>query len=186
MNKLILSVLLGPLLSSHAFALQNYYCPTNAGTIRLGMSQAEVVSFCGKPTRKSSQKVFVRKSVPALQLYYRIGGNNVNPLNLATANPQSGRKTSTIMVTFVNNKAASISLNGSSIPSASVCQKPIKTGDTVSQINRACGAPYLTNQTTTGVGEPKQEKVSSWFYQFNPYQSISLTFQAGILKSISK
>lgn len=186
MKKIILCLCLELTLASSAFALQNYYCPTNAGTIQLGMSMEQVKGFCGSPTTKNKQETYIKEQVPAVQLYYRVGGNVVTPLNLATANPQSGRKSTSLTVTYINNKVSNISLGGSSVPSASVCSRPIKEGDSMATVNSACGSPYLTNHTQSAVGNPKKITISTWFYQFNPYQSITLTFQEGILKSISK
>lgn len=173
-----------------AFALSSFYCPVNYGTIRIGMSMGQVQQFCGPPTSQSTKKTFTQAQAPVTQYYFRVGGFVVNSQNIGQ--PQSQQATtrtgssSVLVVSMIDGKVSGISVDGGSMPSATVCGSPIAEGNSKNQVMNACGRPYLVNKTKANVGELKQVKQTTWFYQFTPYNSVTLTFSDDTLQSITK
>ena len=92
-----------------------------------------------------------------------------------------------MIISFVKGKAEQISFGGNSLGSASICGSPIKQNDTMAQVEAACGSPSFVNKTNQQVSTNQQIKISTWTYQFTPYQpQVTLTFHNQILKSVSQ
>lgn len=171
---------------SASASLQSMYCPQRAGYINLGMSQDQVIAACGQPLSKQDSNTPVMIKVPMQQLVYNNQGapqvtyGNIS-INVATNN--SGAM---LQVNVVNNKVASIQINGNNSNAFSICGGVnIETGDPVTKVYNACGAPALTNQSYINQPVPSSTKPQLWLYkagQFEP--SHTLTFIDGKLQSI--
>jgi len=185
MNKgLSISLLL--LLSSSAWSVQSLYCPQRSGYINIGMSQDQVIAACGQPVSKQNSNNPVMKKVPMQQLVYNNQGapqvsyGNIS-INVATNN--SGAQ---LQVNVVDNKVASITMNGNSTNAFSICGGTnIAVGAPVSAVYNACGSPALNNESFIYQPIPSVTKPQIWLYQPGQYQPpVSLTFVDGKLQSI--
>lgn len=174
-----------------ATAAQSIYCPGNHDYIKVGMSEAQVLSACGQPTRSSGDDEEVTQRVEVKQLLYTTlnQGNDVyptlNPLYTMWSLP-SGSTGITLEIDIVNNKVRNVSLNGSSSNSTSVCSGgSISPGDDESKVYSVCGSPQLVNTTYVNMPIPNSQKPKVWTYKPDPYQpEFRLTFTNGQLQSI--
>lgn len=177
---------LGLLLSGPALAAQSLYCPQHAGYINVGMGEDQVIAACGQPLSKQASNNPVMTKVPMQQLVYNNQGapqvsyGNIS-INVATNN--SGAQ---LQVNVINNKVASITLNGNSTNAFSICGGTnIAVGAPVASVYNACGSPALTNQSFILQPIPSTSKPQVWLYQPGQYQpTVSLTFVDGKLQSI--
>lgn len=174
------------LLSCSAWSAQSLYCPQRSGYINVGMSQEQVIAACGQPLSKQDSNTPVMRRVPMLQLVYNNQGapqvsyGNIS-INVATNN--SGAQ---LQVNVINNKVASIVMNGNATNAFSICGGAnIAVGSPVSTVYNACGSPALTNQSFVYQAIPSVTKPQIWLYQPGQYQrTVSLTFVDGKLQSI--
>lgn len=167
-----------------------YYCPLNHAYIRVGMSEAQVLSACGQPIMKQRTSVQISKRIPVTQLIY----SNLNQGGLYSGwttnynmwSLPSGSLGINLQVEITNNKVTSINLNGSSTNAADVCQGvAFQLGDDVNTVYNACGEPSAVNNSFINQPVPSAQKPENWVYQTDAYQpKFSLTFTDGILQAI--
>lgn len=190
-NQLILLGL--GLLPFCVWAKQSMYCPQRSGYISVGMTVQEVLQACGQPISKHASNRPVTSKVPVKQLIYTSLNKGSPDASFAPLNPiyaqwslPSGSQGVTLQVDIINNKVASIQMNGSSTNAMSICGgASIQTGDSESQVINACGGPDLVNQTFVNQFVPSNEKPEVWTYHVDQYQApFSLTFANGKLQSI--
>ena len=171
---------------------ESYYCPQNHVYIRVGMTEAQVLSACGPPLVKQRTSVQISKRIPVTQLIY----SNLNQgalFNGWTTNYNmwslpSGSLGINLQIEITNNKITNINLNGSSTNAADVCQGvTFQIGDDVGSVYNACGEPSAINNTYINQPVPSAQKPENWVYQTDRYQpKFSLTFTDGILQAIDK
>lgn len=191
-----LSVLLCAISPSVWADSASVYCPGRYGFIKLGMSQAQVITACGEPLSKQESDQPLVQKIPLTQLLYNNEGApssffgvwNLPVGNYNPGNPPFGGKAAgaQLEIDIVENKVFSIALNGSGTNAVSICNSvPIKIGDPADLAYSACGTPSLVNESYINRPVPGKQKPQIWFYQINQYQPpLSLTFVDGVLKSI--
>jgi hypothetical protein len=179
----------------HAFAADSLFCPQHYGTIRIGMTQQQVISACGQPLSKQPSDKPITRKVPLTELYFNNEGTPVasvipgssngtysglwgNPVNVGGG---------TLQLNVIDNKIYSIELNGSQENAVSICGGGgLKIGDPVAKAYNTCGTPLLVNHTYINQIINTEEKPEVWIYQPGQYQpTASLTFVAGKLQSIN-
>lgn len=173
------------------FAANSMYCPQKQGYIRVGMSEKEVLGLCGAPQNKldSSDGQIVQK-VPVTQLIYTTLNQGAVYSGLTSYYTMwslpSGSSGTSLQVNIIDNKVASISINGSNSNSSNVCGGvSIEPGDDANKVYSACGSPSLVNNTWIRQPLNKKQRPEIWIYQTHEYQpSTSLTFINGKLQSI--
>lgn len=178
------------LYTMQALAAQSFYCPKHQGYINLGMSAGEVLAACGEPLMKNNQNKPVTQRIPVTQLIYTSlnsgatyqGWNSI----YQTWSLPSGSTGVTLQIDIVNQKIASVMMNGNNTNATTLCNNgSLKIGDDQSMAYMACGSPDLINQTYVDQVVPSTQKPEVWIYQVDPYQpSYRLTFINGTLQSI--
>ena len=182
-----LSIILLPL---SAFSAGSVYCPQNQGYISVGMTDSQVIAACGQPLNRGVSNIQVVEKIPQTQLIYTtLNQGAIYPGLTSSYNRwslPSGSTGTSLQVNIVNNKVASISLNGSTTNALSVCGGvSIQIGDSVSNVYSACGSPSLINNTFINQTVQKNKHPEVWVYQLSQYQApITLTFVNGQLQSI--
>lgn len=178
------------LFSCATHAAQSIYCPENHAYINVGMTQDEVLAACGQPTFKRQSSSAVVQRVPVTQLIYTTLNRGAvfqgyNAIYQMWSLP-SGSTGTSVQVDIIDNKIASIQINGSSSNAMSLCGGVgMQTGDNINTVYSACGAPTLVNHTFINKPVPSTAKPEIWIYQVNQYQPpFSLTFANGALQSI--
>lgn len=190
-SKTLITLIISLLAYSTAMA-QPFYCPENAGYIDIGMTQDQVITACGQPLSKQQPNTPVTQKVPVQQLIYTaLDTGSIYPgLNSAFYDQwslQSGTTGISLQVNVMNNKVSSVSINGNSANSTSLCGgTSIPIGANVNQVYAACGSPTMVNNTFINQIIPSNTRPEVWIYQFDQYQTpVSLTFVNGKLQSIN-
>ncbi|OGV27648.1 MAG: hypothetical protein A3F18_07670 [Legionellales bacterium RIFCSPHIGHO2_12_FULL_37_14] len=162
--------------ASVALAVPSIYCPTNHAYISVGMTKDQVISACGKPTRKEESKEPYKKKIPMMQLMYNSRGTQQAFYGVWTI-PVGVTTGSSLEVDVVDNKVYSVQVNGEQSKAFSICKGiPITKGEPVSNVYNACGNPSTLNNTYIEKVEPNAPYPETWYYTF-PYQdSIRVTF----------
>lgn len=175
----------------NTFAANSVYCPAKQGYINIGMTMDEVISKCGQPmSRQDSSTVQITQKTPVQQLIYTTLNQGAVYPGLTsyyqTWSLPSGSVGASATFNIINNKIASITLNGASANAMSICGGvSLQPGDNVSQVYSACGNPSLVNQTYTTQVIDKSLQPQVWIYQPDRYQpTMRLTFISGHLQSI--
>lgn len=183
----VLSLLILP--SALAMA-DPYYCSERSGYINPGMSEADVISACGQPLSKEKSNQPATERIPVTQLIYTaLDTGSVYPgLNAAFYTQwsiPSGTSGIVLQVNVIDNKIASVTINGSSTEAMSLCGGSIQIHDDVSNVYNACGTPARVNTTYINQIIPSRTKPEIWTYRATPYQPAAhLTFVNGQLQSI--
>lgn len=167
------------------FASNSYYCPQNSQYIHVGMTQDQVISACGQPVGRQESNQSATQKVEEQQLIYNNVGTSTGFYGVW--NIPTGNGGALLQINVINQKVNSVSINGSSSNSFSICGgTSIDTGDPVGKVYSACGNPSSVNNTYIRVPIPNATKPVVWFYQPGEYQPpISLTFVNGKLQSIN-
>lgn len=174
-----------------AFAEQQpFYCPTGHGYVRIGMTESQALSACGKPTSIQKSKQSAVEQVPVTQLIY----STLNPdpvyrgyeLIYNTWSLPIGSYGNTLEVNIMDNRVSSIKLNGSETNASSICSnRSFAVGDVADKVFSACGTPSITNKTFVNRTVKSKSKPVTWIYRVDKYQpSFRLIFLDGRLKAI--
>lgn len=175
---------------------QSIYCPQNHAYINLGMTTDEVIAACGKPQKQQESDQPVLQKIPVQQLVYNNKGTKVMGFGVWGIN--TGNSGMQLEINLINNKVASIKLDGSDSNAVSICSgnsmqingsaqngSNIQVGDSAQKVMNACGTPSTTNNTYNNEIVPSTEKSQIWIYNLGQYQpTITLTFIDGRLQSI--
>ncbi len=183
--------LMGLMLTTVCFAEQEpFYCPQNHGYIRIGMTEAQVLSLCGTPSSKAKSKNTAVEQIPVTQLVY----STLNPdpvyrgygLIYNTWSLPIGSSGNTLEVDVMDNKISSIRFNGSDTNASSVCgNRSFAVGDLADKVFSACGSPSMTNKTFINRSVSSKSKPEVWTYATDKYQrTFKLIFMDGRLKAI--
>ncbi len=170
-----------------------FYCTENNQYISPGMSMDDVEQACGAPDSTQKTQQSVTKQVPVQQLTFNIAtstfGNyqgTVTP-GIQSSNIQinTGQLT-TVVVESSNNRITSISVNGTSAQSLSMCGGgTFGVGDPPSMAVNSCGNPVAENDTYKNVSTGQEEPVEIWSYIPTDYQPpFQLIFVNGQLKQV--
>jgi hypothetical protein len=177
--------------ASTSFAEQApFYCPKNHGYVRIGMTEAEVLSACGHPTSRVKSKHAAVEQVPVTQLIY----TTLNPepvyrgyeLIYNTWSLPIGSTGSSLEVNIIDNKISSIQFNGEGTNASSVCgNRSFAVGDLANTVFTACGSPSLVNKTFINRPVKGKAKPETWTYYVDQYQpTFKLIFLDGTLHAI--
>jgi len=171
------------------------FCPQKSGYIDVGMTAEQVLNACGQPLAKERLNKPVTQKVPAQQLIY----TSINTGAYYTGDTAafytqwslpSGTSGVNITVQVINNKVSSVTMNGSSINSLSMCNgngsgRGVNVGDDVSAVYTACGSPQMTNNTFIEQVVKTDKKPEVWIYKIDEFHDpMSLTFVNDKLQSI--
>lgn len=167
-----------------------FYCPQNHGYVRIGMTQAEVLRACGKPTAVEKSKKTAVEQVQVTQLIY----TTLNPapvyrgyeLIYNTWSLPIGSQGSSLEIDIIDNKVSSIRFNGADTNASSVCgNHQFAVGDLANKVYSACGSPSLTNRTFINRPIKNKSKPEIWTYYIDRYNpSFKLIFIDGTLTAI--
>ena len=192
MRSKILMILSVSLLPVTVAMGQQVYCPEHSGYIDTGMTTNDVIKACGQPLSKQQSRTPFMQKVPVQQLIYTIlNPGSVYPgLNSAFYNQwslPSGSPGYNIQFDIINNKVASLRINGSSSNAMSICQgMSVQIGEDFDKVYSSCGTPSAVNETFINQPVPSATKPEVWIYQVDKFQPpISLTFVNGELQSIN-
>lgn len=168
--KSVLSILLLTLsANSHAIT-----CPYSYQVIHIGQTFDEIIKMCGEPD--NVQLKMEPPSGPQTWTYLK-KSEMVSAVELEKEQGSMGLS----IVFDAEKKAASITINGREATSTTVCGPEIKSGDTESDIQLACGKPtYITQGKAVALGSEKDVTVKTVIYNSSP--PITLRFENGILK----
>lgn len=187
---MLIGIIVSPLISATVEAAA--YCPQHARYINVGMTQDEVLEACGQPMAKQSPNVPVTQRVPVKQFIYTALNTGsvypgLNPAFYTQWSIPSGTRGIGVEVDVVNDRVASVKINGSNTNAMTVCgNNSVQIGDAVSRVYTACGSPARVNNTFVNQVIPSNSKPEVWIYQSTPYQApFSLTFVNGKLQSIN-
>lgn len=176
--------------STQLCVAQQTYCPSNHGLIDVGMTMDQVLAACGTPTVRQQSDGVVTQKIPVTQLIYSTLNpgavyQGLDPIYTMWSLP-SGSNGVNFQVNIINNKISSMTMNGSSVNSSTLCGgTSLQGGDDVSAVYSACGSPSLVNNTYINQPILSKNKPEIWIYQTNQYSPlIRLTFLDGKLQSI--
>lgn len=190
--RLLLVAVLG-LLNSLAYAGNSFYCPQEHGYINVGMTQDQVIRFCGQPDRMQNNGQPVMQQIPVVQWVYSTI-NQGPPMNFYPGlapvyqmfSLPSGSVGINIQVNLVNNQVASIVVNNSETNATNACSGgSFQVGDNIHDVYKACGNPSMINNTYINRPVSKSQSPQVWIYEFQYQPSVTLTFVNGILQSIN-
>lgn len=173
------------LLPTSLWAVDSLYCSANHGTIKVGMTEQQVIQACGKPiaTKKSNNPP--TRKVPVTQ--YIFNNQGTSTAFYGVWNIQTGSGGVQLEVDVLNNKVISARVNGSDSNGFSVCGVNIQVGDSESTVLNNCGNPAMVNQTYVDEDIPGIKNTVLWLYQQGQYtQPFTLTFTDGKLQSINQ
>lgn len=178
-------------ISTACFAEQApFYCPKKHGYIRIGMTEAQVLSLCGEPSAKEQSKQAAVEQIPVTQLIYST--LNRKPvyrgyeLIYNTWSLPIGSDGNTLEVDIIDNKISAIRFNGGSTNATTICSNRLfAVGDLADTVYSACGSPSLTNKTFINRSIPSKSKPVTWTYYTDQYQpTFQLIFIDGRLRAI--
>lgn len=166
------------------FADDSFYCPTNSQYVQPGMTMDQVLSACGEPTTRAESNQVLNDKVPVEQLTFNNVGSDT--AFYGVWNMQTGERGSQLQIDIIDDKVASIKINGSDTRAFDLCNETsIQVGDPSSLVFNNCDTPNITNHTYILKPHPLKQKPIAWFYNFGDYQpSATLTFVDGKLQSI--
>ncbi|MCH9755767.1 MAG: DUF2845 domain-containing protein [Gammaproteobacteria bacterium] len=181
----------GFIITATCFAEQQpFYCPKNHGYVRIGMTEAQVLSACGEPTSKVKSKHAAVEQVPVTQLIY----STLNPdpvyrgyeLIYNTWSLPVGSYGNNLEVDIIDNKISNIRFNGKDTNASSVCSnRSFAVGDLADKVFSACGNPSLTNKSFINRTVKSKSKPETWTYYIDQYQpTFKLIFMDGKLRAI--
>jgi hypothetical protein len=187
----ILLCIAGFLACNTSFAEQApFYCPQKHGYIRIGMTEAQVLSLCGTPRSKETSKSSAVKQVEVTQFVY----STLNPepvfrgyeLIYNTWSLPVGSNGNNLEVSVIDGKIHSIQFNGSDTNASSVCgNRSFAVGDLADTALSACGNPSMVNKTFINQSIPSKTKPVTWTYYTDQYQpTFKLIFLDGTLQAI--
>lgn len=170
------------------------YCPAGSQYISPGMTISSVQQACGKPASVTVSKQETTKKVSILQWTYRVRASQYQPGQMPIIRHSNAKFTAggldqpTMIVTFQQEKVIDVNVNGQSMPQSSMCDgNSVSVGDDTGAVQFACGPPFYVNRSYREIPTGKMVKVEVWTVSLGQYQpSATLTFQNGVLKSISQ
>lgn len=168
-------------------AQSSFYCPKTYSTVTLGMSEAAVMQACGTPAQKEESNRPITEKIPVTQMFYNNAGAPKAFYGVWSL-PVGVNDGANLEVDIIDNKVASIRLNGSSSNAFSLCGgQSVNVGDPMGKVLSACGTPSVTNNTYLNQPVQSKSKPQVWTYISDPYAKTTtrLTFVDGQLKSIS-
>lgn len=152
-------------------------CPKTFTQIRAGMTLDQVLNACGEPTSKQ-EKDDVLYSAEKIEYwsYLRLQPVGYND----TPRPE-------MSFGIEKDKVVSITVGGQTMNSTLACGGyNVKVGDSSAAVSGACGYPSSTQEGTSRKGGD-YIKTNVWMYKFDEYRpAVTLTFQKGVLTSISE
>lgn len=170
-----------------------FYCTKNNQYINTGMTILQVQAACGAPQNTTQSKQSATQKVPVSQLTFNVSTTTTSGYaGTVTPGIQSGTfqvntgPMSTLIVSVQNDVIKSISLNGQTVQSVSVCGGgSFGVGDPAENASSSCGAPASENDTYMNVPTGGTIVVETWSYQPSNYQPpFQFVFQNGILTQI--
>ena len=167
-----------------ALAAPTVYCHKSGGYLKIGMSANEIKQLCGEPIHIQEKEAYLSDNVPQQQVVYSLNSVSTGTNNLQQDTPTEPVK---MIVTIVNRKVTSISIDGNATSAATICPGGIfKEGSQVDVVLNACGKPsYINHSYQKVIHSRKLIKNQVWTIKFNEYgPSHRLTFSDGILQSI--
>jgi hypothetical protein len=190
--KRIISLLFLCTLPPVVLADQAGYCPQNASSISVGMSETQVISACGHPNSRVSSNLQASVKIPVKQLIYdAVNKGALYPGMTGAFYDQwslpSGNTDMHLVIDIIKDKVSSVKINGAEGKAMTICGgKSIQVGDDVAQVYSLCGSPSLINTSYINSPMPASTKPEVWIYQIDQYQPLMrLTFINGRLESIN-
>lgn len=167
-----------------------FYCPQKHGYIRIGMTEAQVLSLCGEPSSKETAKSSAVRQVEVTQLVYST--LNREPvfrgyeLIYNTWSLPVGSDGNNLEVDVIDGKIDSIRFNGTDTNASTVCgNRSFAVGDLADTALSACGNPSMINKTYINQPVPSKTKPVTWTYYTDQYQpTFKLIFLDGTLQAI--
>lgn len=195
MRKLLFGLLLTVLSISQMAYADPFYCTGNNAYINVGMSADEVEQACGAPQTIQKSQQDATQKVPVSQLTFNVSTNTTGAYaGTVTPGVQSSSfqintgPLTTLIVSVKNNQISSISLNGESAQSVSICGNGnFGIGDPPSSATSSCGSPVSENDTYENVSTGQSNEVDTWTYHPGNYQpDFSLIFVNDVLSQINR
>lgn len=175
--------------STMAFSDETVFCPQKNGYIRVGMTEAQVLSACGAPLQKQESNKPLSQKVEVTQMTYNNQGTQkgfYGYWKMPVSTNSAGNGGSKLEVSIVDGKVDSVNIDGGSVNAFSICgNNNIQIGDDASAVAGACGTPSIVNKTFIMKPIPSNKAPMVWIYKQADYlPTMTLTFVDGKLQSI--